>query len=73
MMKVEENEQGATPEELVELVDGFFLLMSKHKLWELTKGIKDDETGLNLYDRALEIMTKMRPELKKELKTYSTE
>jgi hypothetical protein len=62
-MKIEENEHGATPEELVELVDGFFLFLSKHRLWDLAKGIKDDETGVNLHDRAVKIYGKLYPEL----------
>tara|TARA_Y100000004_G_C8916876_1_gene413504 strand:- start:614 stop:829 length:216 start_codon:yes stop_codon:yes gene_type:complete len=62
-MKIEENEHGATPEELVELVDGFFLFLTKHRLWDLAKGIKDDETGVNLHDRAVKIYGKLYPEL----------
>ncbi len=62
-MKIEENEHGATPEELVELVDGFFLFLTKHRLWDLTKNIKDDETGVNLHDRAVKIYGKLYPEL----------
>ena len=62
-MKIEENEHGATPEELVELVDGFFLFLTKHRLWDLTKGIKDDETGVNLHYRAVKIYGKLYPEL----------
>jgi len=62
-MKIEESEQGATPEELVELIEGMFLLLTSHKLWELPKGIKDDETGVNLHDRAVKIYKKLHPEL----------
>ena len=62
-MKIEESEQGATPEELVELVEGFFLFLSKHRLWELAKDIKDDESEVNLHDRAVKIYQKLHPEL----------
>tara|TARA_Y100001963_G_scaffold132629_1_gene191360 strand:- start:281 stop:520 length:240 start_codon:yes stop_codon:yes gene_type:complete len=62
-MKIEESEQGATPEELVELVEGFFLFLSKHRLWELAKDITDDETEVNLHDRAVKIYQKLHPEL----------
>lgn len=72
-VKVEENEQGATPEELVELVDGFFLFLSKHRLWELAKDIKDDETGVNLHDRAVKIYEKLYPNVKNELKNGKNE
>lgn len=62
-MEIEESEHGATPEELVEFIEGMFLLLTIHKLWELPKGIKDDETGVNLYDRAMIIYKKLHPEL----------
>ena len=62
-MKIEESEQGATPEELVELVEGFFLFLSKHRLWDLAKDIKDDESEVNLHDRAVKIYQKLHPEL----------
>jgi len=62
-MKIEESEQGATPEELVELVEGFFLFLSKHRLWELAKDITDDESEVNLHDRAVKIYQKLHPEL----------
>ena len=62
-MKIEESEQGATPEELVELIEGFFLFLSKHRLWELAKDIKDDESEVNLHDRAVKIYQKLHPEL----------
>ena len=62
-MKIEESEQGATPEELVELIEGFFLFLSKHRLWELAKDITDDETEVNLHDRAVKIYKKLHPEL----------
>jgi hypothetical protein len=61
-MKIEESQQGATPEEILELLHGFMILMEKHKLSALAKEITDDEAGFNLYSRTEEILKKIYPE-----------
>lgn len=61
-MKLEESQQGASPEEILELLHGFMILMEKHKLSALAKEIKDDEAGFNLYSRTEEILKKIYPE-----------
>ena len=61
-MKLEESQQGASPEEILELLHGFMILMEKHKLSALAKEIKDDDEGDNLYSRTEEILKKIYPE-----------
>ena len=65
-MKTEESLDGASPEEIIELLHGFMILMEKHKLSSLAKEIKDDENGDNLYSRTEEILKKLYPELNNE-------
>lgn len=71
--KVEESSTGATPEELVELLYGFMILIEKHRLDALVKEIKDPEAGFNLYERTSEILKKMHPEIANGLKNGKNE
>tara|TARA_R110000824_G_scaffold372175_1_gene562283 strand:- start:288 stop:581 length:294 start_codon:yes stop_codon:yes gene_type:complete len=66
--KIEESPDGASPEEILELLHGFMILMEKHKLSALAKDIKDDEGGFNLYSRTEEILKKIYPERQKNKK-----
>ena len=65
-MKTEESLDGASPEEIIELLHGFLILIKKHSLETLAKEIKDSDEGDNLYSRTEEILKKLYPELNNE-------
>ena len=62
-MKIKQADTGASPEELLEIIQGLLIVIEKHKLHDLLIPIKDDEQGFNLLDRCKEILAKVYPDI----------
>ena len=44
-MKIKQADTGASPEELLEIIQGLLIVIEKHKLHDIIIPIKDDEQG----------------------------